>query len=258
MQSKVISFQYTCYGASAKPGNIYVLGFTGAPRDIWTGCYLLGNGKRTYNPNLMRFLSPDSLSPFSKGGINAYAYCSADPINRLDHSGQNWITKLLSRPEPKYTMTEIIAIHDHPDLQKYSGWRFSNKATGWDVKMAKKLPKRLAEKAQLERDIPEAAQHLSHNILPKLVKRSQYLTAKIEATVSRLTELQSGLTLHELAAALAQNPGLPPPPYSETSPDSLGLPNSFFQARNTIRRAGSSPQATPDSRAYTSNQNNDS
>ncbi|WP_129931987.1 MULTISPECIES: RHS repeat-associated core domain-containing protein [unclassified Pseudomonas] len=258
MQSKVISFQYTCYGASAKPGNIYVLGFTGAPRDIWTGCYLLGNGKRTYNPNLMRFLSPDSLSPFSKGGINAYAYCSADPINRLDHSGQNWIKKLFSRPEPAYKMTEIIAAHDHPELQKYSGWRFSSKATGWDVKMAKKLPKRLAEKAQLERDIPEAAQLRSYNLLPKLVKRLQYVTAKIEATDSRLAELQSGLTPHELAAALSQNQGLPPPPYSETSPDSLGLPNPFFQARNTIRRAGSSPQATPDSRAYTSNQNNDS
>ncbi|WP_226945035.1 hypothetical protein, partial [Klebsiella pneumoniae] len=69
-------------------------------------------------------------------------------------------------------------------------------------------------------------------------------TAKIEATGSRLSELQSGLTPHELAAALSQNQGLPPPPYSETSPDSLGLPNPFWPTINIRGAAGGSPQAT--------------
>src|SRR5471032_2916159 len=35
----------------------------------------------------MRFNSPDSLSPFWKGGVNAYAYCVGDPVNRVDPTG---------------------------------------------------------------------------------------------------------------------------------------------------------------------------
>ncbi|WP_230202737.1 RHS repeat-associated core domain-containing protein, partial [Pseudomonas syringae] len=42
-----------------------------------------------FNPVLMRFNSPDSLSPFGEGGVNAYAYayCEGDPVNRVDPSG---------------------------------------------------------------------------------------------------------------------------------------------------------------------------
>ncbi|WP_163014306.1 RHS repeat-associated core domain-containing protein, partial [Pseudomonas viridiflava] len=57
-------------------------GFNGEQPDPVTGHYLLGNGYRAYNPVLMRFNSPDSLSPFGKGGLNAYAYCAGDPVNR--------------------------------------------------------------------------------------------------------------------------------------------------------------------------------
>jgi len=52
------------------------------------GWYHLGNGHRLYNPVLRRFNRPDHLSPFGKGGINAYAYCQGDPVNFTDPTGR--------------------------------------------------------------------------------------------------------------------------------------------------------------------------
>ena len=70
------------------PANAHRLpGFNGERYDPLTGYYLLGNGYRAFNPVLMRFNSPDSWSPFGKGGINAYAYCEGDPVNRVDPTG---------------------------------------------------------------------------------------------------------------------------------------------------------------------------
>ncbi|RJF54727.1 RHS repeat protein [Serratia inhibens] len=62
-------------------------GFNGERCDPVSGAYHLGNGYRAYNPVLMRFNCPDSLSPFGAGGINPYAYCGGDPINFTDPSG---------------------------------------------------------------------------------------------------------------------------------------------------------------------------
>lgn len=85
------SFAYAPYGyrslGSGSPG---LPGFNGEEPDRVTGHYLLGNGYRGFNPVLMRFNSPDSLSPFGKGGINAYVYCSGDPVNREDSTGHIW------------------------------------------------------------------------------------------------------------------------------------------------------------------------
>ncbi|WP_434628623.1 RHS repeat-associated core domain-containing protein [Chromobacterium sp. CV08] len=64
-----------------------ILGFNGARIDPVSGAAHLGNGYRAYHPALMRFHSPDSLSPFGAGGINPYAYCAGDPVNRADPSG---------------------------------------------------------------------------------------------------------------------------------------------------------------------------
>ncbi|WOB59192.1 MULTISPECIES: RHS repeat-associated core domain-containing protein [Pseudomonas] len=66
------------------------LAFCGQYQDPLTHNYLLGSGHRSYSPGLMRFITPDSLSPFSKGGINGYAYCEGDPINRHDSTGRVW------------------------------------------------------------------------------------------------------------------------------------------------------------------------
>ena len=77
---------YTPYGHHR--GQQELLGFNGEAPDPMTGHYLLGNGHRAYNPVLMRFNSPDTLSPFGAGGLNPYCYCLGDPVNRVDPNGQ--------------------------------------------------------------------------------------------------------------------------------------------------------------------------
>lgn len=88
------AFVYTPYGHH-QPAH-HLPGFNGERPDPITGHYLLGNGYRAYNPVLMRFNGADSLSPFGKGGLNAYAYCAGDPVNRNDPSGHELIDTLIS------------------------------------------------------------------------------------------------------------------------------------------------------------------
>ncbi|MFB7668609.1 RHS repeat-associated core domain-containing protein [Kitasatospora sp. NPDC056138] len=85
----------TPYGERPVGSADSVLGFTGQRSDPVTGWYHLGNGTRAYDPVLLRFTTPDTLSPFGAGGINPYAYCAGDPVNRIDPSGhlswQAWL-----------------------------------------------------------------------------------------------------------------------------------------------------------------------
>ncbi len=81
---------YTAYGHDARSQPAAPrLGFAGEPPEPLTGNYLLGQGYRAYSPVLMRFLAPDSLSPFEEGGFNAYGYCAGDPVNYSDPTGHH-------------------------------------------------------------------------------------------------------------------------------------------------------------------------
>ncbi|CAB3767060.1 RHS repeat-associated core domain-containing protein [Paraburkholderia solisilvae] len=71
-------------------------GFNGERNDPMSGVTHLGNGYRAFNPALMRFNCPDRESPFGLGGINAYAYCANDPINRIDPSGKQFMVAFFS------------------------------------------------------------------------------------------------------------------------------------------------------------------
>ena len=49
---------------------------------------------RYYSPELCRWISPDSieyLDPESINGLNLYAYCGNDPVNRFDPTGHDWL-----------------------------------------------------------------------------------------------------------------------------------------------------------------------
>jgi RHS repeat-associated protein len=91
---------YGAYGERRPEDDLQcLLGFNGEVRDELSGWYLLGRGYRAYNPALMCFHSPDSLSPFGAGGINPYMYTAGDPINFVDPTGHatrgiNWLGAL--------------------------------------------------------------------------------------------------------------------------------------------------------------------
>ncbi|WP_166367090.1 RHS repeat domain-containing protein [Pseudomonas akapageensis] len=74
------------------------LGFNGELSEVQTGVYLLGKGYRAYSPALMYFHSPDSWSPFGRGGINAYCYCGGDPVNFVDPTGHMLKSGVVANP----------------------------------------------------------------------------------------------------------------------------------------------------------------
>ncbi|WP_223459793.1 RHS repeat-associated core domain-containing protein [Pseudomonas sp. A-R-26] len=79
---------YTAHGADVGSGNSLV-GYAGEPRGLVEDGYLLGS-YRPYDPYLMLFLAPDNDSPFGAGGLNRYAYCAGDPLNRVDPDGHSF------------------------------------------------------------------------------------------------------------------------------------------------------------------------
>ena len=98
-----VAVMYTPYGESglnieARSDDLATrpaMAFNGQRLDVLANLYHLGNGRRAYSPELMIFLSPDPLSPFSGGGLNAYGYCSGDPINMVDPSGLKGLLRKL-------------------------------------------------------------------------------------------------------------------------------------------------------------------
>lgn len=87
---------YSAYGYLQK-GSDAALGFNGERADKVLQGYALGNGHRLYSPALMRFFSPDKLSPFDAGGMNAYGYCKGDPVNLVDPTGQFAVSRLFGK-----------------------------------------------------------------------------------------------------------------------------------------------------------------
>lgn len=88
-QDGICQRTYDPYGLYpvAQDASLAPLAFNGQRLDLIAEGYLLGNGYRLFSPALRRFCSPDSLSPFGRGGLNNYVYCAGDPLNRTDPSG---------------------------------------------------------------------------------------------------------------------------------------------------------------------------
>ncbi|WBM33223.1 MULTISPECIES: RHS repeat-associated core domain-containing protein [Pseudomonas] len=95
---------YSPYGHLETSEDAVLLAFNGQWRDPRTLCYLLGS-YRLFSPQLQRFCSPDSFSPFASGGLNAYSYCFGDPTNHTDNSG-HIAYRIFRRLLPMFRNTE--------------------------------------------------------------------------------------------------------------------------------------------------------
>ena len=74
-------------------GNLNPFRYRGYYYDRILGLYFLTS--RYYDPEIGRFISPDSLEyldPENVNGLNLYSYCNNNPVNRLDPSGNLAIT----------------------------------------------------------------------------------------------------------------------------------------------------------------------
>ncbi|MCI0913679.1 RHS repeat-associated core domain-containing protein [Pseudomonas putida] len=106
---------YTAYGHDPRlPSQLTLLGFNGEAYISLRCDYPLGNGYRSYSPERMRFNSPDSLSPFGRGGLNAYCYCEDDPVNNVDPSGRTPIGMLWRPRSLPHIPTPPQATHPLP------------------------------------------------------------------------------------------------------------------------------------------------
>ena len=111
---------YTAFGFCQAAGELPV-GFNGEHCDGVTGMYGLGAGYRWFSTTIMRFSKPDNLSPFAKGGINAYTFVHNDPVNLLDLDGHAPSAPLLSGDKMRrfqYGFRQILALDGKYGLYK--------------------------------------------------------------------------------------------------------------------------------------------
>ncbi len=99
----VVYYDYSAFGSVSTTGTLAnTIGkynpfrFKGYYYDVETKLYWVSS--RYYSPELCRWISPDSieyLDPESINGLNLYAYCGNDPVNRFDPTGHAFISVLV-------------------------------------------------------------------------------------------------------------------------------------------------------------------
>lgn len=198
---------YTAYGASEdKPLETSGLAFNGERLDHLSNAYLLGNGYRCFSPSLMRFLSPDNLSPFEHGGINPYAYCSDDPINFTDPTG-HMMRRRAPHPVPREAMHNRVIELVKKNANLNDNFKVANKARNAATVELNELKTRYAnvdksyginqpgESGLKTRPHPSTVAKAA-NVKEEIVRRRvelNHLIADSQATMDRLKAQQSAM-----------------------------------------------------------------
>ncbi|KQQ50699.1 hypothetical protein ASF84_20730 [Pseudomonas sp. Leaf127] len=165
-------FGYSPYG-HRPPANTF-LGFNGERPDPLTGHYWLGNGYRAFNPVLMRFNQPDSLSPFGRGGLNAYAYCLGNPVNRRDPEGH---VSLALYDLPDVVLSNIFKSLSMSDVSnlRYVSVRLNDRVMGLS-----KIPDLDINNSGALAQVKRHLQGWTHNVLPHALRRHDGYKAAFE------------------------------------------------------------------------------
>jgi len=130
--AEVVSYAYDAWGKvlsvsgslSSTVGAANPFRYRGYYYDTETGWYYLNT--RYYDPNVGRFLSPDTILGANGGllGYNLYAYCNNNPVMFADPSGNLYLpnTKFEATPVcPDNIMAQILNSGLDATTEKYGG-----------------------------------------------------------------------------------------------------------------------------------------
>lgn len=189
---EVQRFAYLPFGhLNVEDGRRMKLLFNGQYLESLLHCYFLGNGYRAFNTTLMRFMSPDSLSPFAMGGLNGYAYCRNDPVNLHDPSGHFDSLKLRYMAEIKITKHWLRRFDTNPATQEFSGFWRKEETTVDDLVMADKLGRRLDRMHFLDWVYKYEIKAKRESRLEGLEREYNKVKGKVDRTRQRLSYLRN-------------------------------------------------------------------
>ena len=117
----VAEYAYDAFGNTIRKSGVKVdelkMRFSTKYQDDESGLYYFG--RRFYSPRIARWLSRDPMG--EEGGLNLYAYCGNDLVNKVDVMGE--------RPlRPKENWTLVNGLND-AELRSYNCIEFKGKGT---------------------------------------------------------------------------------------------------------------------------------
>ena len=221
---------YSPYGhRTSENGLLSLLGFNGERPDPVTGHYLLGNGYRAFNLVLMRFNTPDSWSPFGKGGLNAYGYCVGDPVNRSDPT---WHSNFVVRFGKG--LANLLGLR-HRTPQKSPAWTTQHlfpEGTASTSPQTSAMHSRSSGSVDAP-DEPSSYTN-SYNSLPRVSSERAP-----PATNSDITEIQGTVIQSQSSAWRGWQRHDKPPPYSNYAPPGY---EEWLKQNSTLNTDGLHPK----------------
>ncbi|MCE5986087.1 RHS repeat-associated core domain-containing protein [Pseudomonas sp. 5FOS] len=203
LTGSTLQFVHSVYGhCSDASAALLFLSFSGQHLDIPTNAYLLGSGYRAYSPTKMRFHSPDTLSPFGAGGLNAYAYCAGDPINASDPSGHSRLRRSNSVP----------TLHAQPKLRRLSMPELQGVPAGLEkishLPPMDKILSHLGNKDLI--NLSQTSKALANTIGARSLHRAKQLSDSMEILAAAEGNREGILPKHALEMAAERYPDYKP------------------------------------------------